>query len=66
MATTMKICVFDKYLVSKLKEINSDVDLDVFPSYITGILEDEEPADHYGMLTDALQSFCVWIDYTKQ
>ena len=33
---------FSKWLSTKLKKINPDVDLDVFVPYLTGILETED------------------------
>ena len=56
MAATMDCGMFDSWLQQKLQEINKDVDLDVFPSYVTGILEDEEEGDLLEVVTDALEA----------
>ena len=55
--------VFGKWLEDKLKLINEDVDLDVFPSYVMSILEDEdcEEEEQKEAITDFLSPLSVGI-----
>lgn len=53
---------FDTWLSEKLLNLNQDVDLDVFVSYISGILEADTPEDEkseslFGILGELVVSF---------
>ena len=54
---------FDSWLSDKLTKLNADVDLEVFVSYIRGILEEDSPDDEKG---ESIEGFLAEITVSKK